>query len=43
MMRWPNKLWLRRPKAALRALAKMYGGKVAEPAAAEPTAPQAKR
>jgi beta-galactosidase/beta-glucuronidase len=32
----------RRPKAALRALAKMYGGKVAEPAAAKRVTPEAK-
>ena len=33
----------RRPKAALRALAQMYGGKVVEQAAAQPAAPKAKR
>ncbi len=32
----------RRPKAALQALAKMYGGKVVEPAAAKPITPEAK-
>ena len=32
----------RRPKAALRALAKMYGGKVVEPAAAKRETPVAK-